>query len=291
LRRPSLRSPLLAANGLAALLILPLLAQVLANGTDQVSWIRPPTPRSVWAMFKLWSGGSDSLAALELALFALGVARAERGRFALSWFGVPVLGSLIYSLGVAPIAHPKYLIVALPAWLLAVAAGVDQLRSRGLRTGIVLVLSALSVVRLHSWYFDYQKERWREVVTSIASQSRPADVIVLDLFGPEAFTYYVWRLGAAPSMPDPVVPPRAWGFPAPRVTGPDLSTAAAARLAAAPRLWYVQNREQRFEPAHLPLGAKRRLWTRRFEPNDGDAQSLFADSQGRVITLELFAAP
>ena len=209
----------------------------------------------------------------------------------IGWFVAPLLGSVVFSLCVSPIAHPKYLLVALPGWLLGAAAGLECIASGNWRAAVLALALALSVTRLHFWYYDYQKERWREVVRTLAAESRGGDVIVLDLFGSEAFDYYVWRLGVAQRMPELIVPSRAWGFPTPPVSGPDLSAAASARLQAAPRVWFVQNREHRFDASQLKLGAKRPLSTRRYEPQDEDARSLYADSSGRIITLQLFANP
>jgi hypothetical protein len=62
-------------------------------------------------------------------------------------------------------------------------------------------------------------------------------------------------------------------------------------LQSAPRIWRVHNRSPSEAVLRALSSSQRLLWTRRFEPLDQDADSLFADSAGRIITLQLFAAP
>ena len=61
-------------------------------------------------------------------------------------------------------------------------------------------------------------------------------------------------------------------------------------LRAANRIWYVQNRQRRYDPApHLDV-TKQLAETVQFVPRDGDDASVFADSSNRVITVERFEA-
>lgn len=90
---------------------------------------------------------------------------------------------------------------------------------------------------------------------------------------------YVERLGQS----------RAWGFPAPEAEPQD-PLALSAKLRAAQRLWLVRNRSP-LSAAELPVAKSHRLvWQRELEPHDEDDRSLFANSHGRLISLQLYAA-
>jgi 4-amino-4-deoxy-L-arabinose transferase-like glycosyltransferase len=289
------RAQLFIAYGLAAAIAAPLCLQAFSAGADQVSWLYPPSVQRTWGTVVMLSGGSPLLALGETVLFALFTlpllrdqdsADALARRLVLAWLLVPIVASLAFSLFVAPIAHPKYLIVSLPAWLLGAAAAVDRLSWAKLRAAALSALLLSSTYRLQVWYGAYEKERWSEVVALIATQQRAGDAIVLDLLGSEAFHYYVERLGLEQQLPAPLFS-AGWGFPVPLVRGLDSVPKDRKLAAAATRIWRVRNRSDSSEAAQLD--SHHLLWTRRFEPFDEDASSLFADSSGRIITLQLFA--
>ncbi len=296
--RAALR-PMLLAFALAAACAAPLVFGALRAGTEQISWISRPTPASVLGLFVLFAGGGELLAALVGALF-LGflaltvrtVARAQPGAFAMllvsAWFVVPVLSTLTISRLFTPIAHPKYLLVCLPALLAGAAVCLARLAPR-LRALACAALLLACTSALHAYYVHYQRERWREVVAYLAEKMAPGDRLVLDLSAPEAFDYYVLHTGPGgrPALPQPLVPDRPWSILWPEVREHD-TREQVARFAAVARIWLVQNRSDdrdlraRLTRAHSPA---QRL---SFEPRDGDDRSLFASSQGRIIHVESF---
>jgi hypothetical protein len=82
-------------------------------------------------------------------------------------------------------------------------------------------------------------------------------------------------------------PPGIWSVPPPPAQ-PAAPDALRAALAAAPRVWWLQNRSAAFDPRAW-LGATHSERTGlTLEPNDEDDKSLFADSRGRVIRLRAF---
>ncbi len=288
---------LLLAFTLVGAFAAPLGLAALQRGAGQISWIYPPTPARIWAGFVLLVGGSTPLALIEGALFGWFVLRAWRTSEAppralaqqllLAWCVVPVAVSYGFSWLVSPIVHPKYLLVVVPALLLCVAAALDSLPRRAVRGALLSLLLLLSVGRLYFWYTQYQKERWRELVALLATRGRTDDALVLDVMLAEPLDYYVARTGVAARMPRLLRPARAWGLPPPaeRALPPQ---ALRSALAAAPRVWLVQNRSAAFD-AQAWLGSTHRpTESLRFEPRDEDDRALFADSEGRVITLRLF---
>jgi hypothetical protein len=293
-RRPGTpRLQLAAALALSAVFALPLFLQALGSGGEQIGWIYPPSLPAVWRSCELFSGGRW-LAVGELACigaFALGTAHGAplTRRWVWGWLLVPLLGSWLFSLCLQPIAHPKYLIIVLPAWVLAVSGGLARIASRQLRSLALCVLLLMAAVRLQVWYAELQKERWREVVELLATRWQPGDAIVLDVLGSESFDYYVERLGQSRRWPAALFPSRAWGFPGPEAEPQD-PLALSARLRAAQRIWLVRNRAP-LSAAELPVAKFHRLiWQRELEPHDEDDRSLFANSHGRLISLQLYAA-
>jgi 4-amino-4-deoxy-L-arabinose transferase-like glycosyltransferase len=299
-RRAALRS-FAIAFALAGICALPLVRAALRAGTEQISWISPPTLESTLGLFTLFAGGSRLLAALLGALFvgflALtfrsgALSRSEPSAFArlvlASWFLVPVFSTLVLSRLFKPIVHPKYLLVCLPALLAGAAVYLAQLapRVRALVSAALLLACASG---LYDYYAHYERERWRELVAYLAQEMGPRDRLVLDLSAPEAFDYYVLHAGRGgrPALPRPLLPDRPWSILWPEVREHDAQE-ESARFAAVDRLWLVQNRSDdrdlraRLTRTHSPVT---RL---AFEPKDGDDRSLFASSQGRIIWLESF---
>jgi mannosyltransferase len=303
-QRAALR-PMAIAFALAGICAAPLVLGALRAGSEQISWISPPTTESTLGMFVLFAGGSTLLAALLGALFlgflALTVpalSRSEPGAFArlmmAVWFLVPVLSTLVFSRLFKPIVHPKYLLVCLPALLAGAAVCLTQLvpRVRALASAALLLAGASG---LYDYYAHYERERWRELVAYLAENMGARDRLVLDLSAPEAFDYYVLHTGQGgrPALARPLLPDRPWSILWPEVREHGAQE-ESARLAAVERIWLVQNRSDdrdlraRLTRTHSPVT---RL---AFEPNDGDDRSLFASSQGRIIWLESFvrsAAP
>lgn len=297
--RAALRS-LALAFALASVFAAPLLLAALRAGIGQIGWIKPPTSASVVGLFVLFAGGNVLLAVLLIGLFlgfvfiALRALR-SRGKAAFpqllvaSWFLLPVVSSLGISAAIEPIAHPKYLLICLPALLAGAAACVARLRAPALQLGVCAALVCLSSASLYDYYAHYERERWRELVAYLARSMHPGDGLVLDLSAPEAFDYYALHEGTAgrAALPPPLLPDRPWS-----ITWPEVREHGAreqsARLGAAARIWLVQNRSEDLDlRARLTqTHASAALLT--FEPRDGDDRSLFASSAGRIIRLESF---
>jgi 4-amino-4-deoxy-L-arabinose transferase-like glycosyltransferase len=285
---------LLVALAPPALLAVPLALGVMRTGAGQISWIYPPSPERIWGALVTLAGGSWLLALADAALFVLfarAALRAERRRgeelLLLGWCGAPALLSYGYSWLVAPIAHPKYLIVSLPALLLCAGVALSRFSPRAL-AGVLGAMLLLCAGRLYVWYAQYQKELWREVAALLAARGRPADALVLDVMLAEPLDYYVVRGQLAARMPRLVRPQRAWGYP-PADPPPLDAELLRTQLREAPQVWLVRNRANGFD-AQYWLGATHQLReTLTFEPRDADDRALYADPGGRVITVQRFS--
>jgi mannosyltransferase len=297
-RADSPRGLLLLSQGIAGSIALPLLLQAFATGAGQISWIHRPTWRSAWESLVMWSGGGQLLAAaygagfLGFSAIALGRSRAARlpesvgNVLVLSWWWVPIALTFGISLLWTPIVHPKYLLVIVPALVIGVAVALDRL-PRKLALFALFAVGSLTLHRLHFWYTRYERELWREAVAELARRHQPGDALLFDGMSRDPVDYYVERLGLEQSIPVPIAPARPWGLPAESNVAIE-PAAIDASIAAAPRIWMLSNRTTSDELRERVMRTHAVGLRSDFEPNDDDADSVFADSSGRIITLELW---
>jgi Dolichyl-phosphate-mannose-protein mannosyltransferase len=300
----------LLAFALAALFAAPLVVRALLAGTTQISWLYRPTWESCLGMAALFVGGSLPLALTMLGLWlaflalcvrALGRVPSDPDAGAVThafahvlvavWFVVPVVATLAISRFATPIAHPKYLLVTVPALLSGVAVASARLFAPRPRAILVVLLVALSAHGGFDYYMHYEKERWREAVALLVARFQDGDALVLDLRAPEPFDYYVLRAGHASGrlLPRPLFPDRAWSI----LWGEQRAHTAqeqTARFRSAERIWLVQNRG-RDAALYAQLRKTHRSASRiALEPKDGDERALFAGAEGRIIYIESLVA-
>jgi hypothetical protein len=122
----------------------------------------------------------------------------------LAWLLVPVGCLAVFPLR-GHLYEPKHLSFASPALALLVAAGFAVGRrwvslTAAMAALVLLGLNAVSVG--HYFRPDVEKENWRGLVTHIANEVRPADVVI---FNPPyvrlPFQYYYKTLGQARQLP------------------------------------------------------------------------------------------
>lgn len=174
------------------------------------------------------------------ALTALGFrALQRRGRLVegLLWLVVPALLVSYFAWQNFKVFHPRYLSVALPAYLALLAAALADLPPR-LRAGAGAAVALLWAVSLHHHYFDprYGKEDMRGAGALLAAHAQPGERILAA--NTEALLFYYYR------GPVPVVP--FWlGWAA----DPDRCEERLARLTAgASGTWVVLSRGEDLDP-------------------------------------------
>jgi len=185
------RLPAWAALQLAALaLYAPLL--VLMSGAFSSRrgrwWVQPPSGASVRDALVEYAGSPALLLALGLlaaaAVVAL-VARREAGRLSLllTWLSVPIAVPLLISAVATPMFAARYPIAATPALYLLAAAGavaaaglLPRANLRRAAVGVAAVLvAALSIPQLASYYESTTRDDWREAAVYVESRARPGD--------------------------------------------------------------------------------------------------------------------
>jgi uncharacterized membrane protein len=135
--------------------------------------------------------------------------------FAPLYFIVPV--ALAYVVNpVMPFFFERYVLVALPGFILTVAFGLDNVAQRDARaaigvTGVLVLVSAFS---LGNYYFDdaYAKGKYGQMMAYVSQNAQPGDALVLNnpLQKP-LYNYYAPRGVPAFFLPDgaPLEDPRA----------------------------------------------------------------------------------
>jgi hypothetical protein len=109
------------------------------------------------------------------------------------WLILPIAFVFLVSYLLVPIYIDRFLLVALPPYLILVACGLLRIRNAIARRGLILALTLAISFSLSRVYFDlvYAKEDWRGLAGYIQQKSQSNDVIFLEtLEGTLPFNYY-----------------------------------------------------------------------------------------------------
>ncbi|MEX1006724.1 MAG: glycosyltransferase family 39 protein [Acidimicrobiia bacterium] len=215
------RSVLVAAGGFT-LAMIPLFAAILRRGGSGLDWIKPVTWARVQHTFEMFAGGTGYLllAALVACAFAFRAALrtwAHSGRgidawrytLLITWLFVPMIGILLVSF-VRPLFVNRYMIGALPAFVILTAAGITAMRPRQLAAGYLVALVVLSAVVLVDWlgsdtttaHTGVPREDWRGAVTYVLAHAGSGDAVVVQPRHLEtAWEYYFRRHGSPRDAP------------------------------------------------------------------------------------------
>ncbi len=223
LQKPEIRwrFVLVAAGGFA-LVVIPLFAAILRRGGGGLDWITSTTWSRVRDTFEMFAGGTGLLllAALVPCAFAFRAAwrtwsHSGRGieawRYALliTWLFVPVIGILLFSV-VRPLFINRYMIGALPALVILVAAGVTAIRPWQLAAAFLAALVVLNGVVLVNWlgsdtttaHTGVPREDWRGAVAYVLAHANHDDAVVVQPRHLEsAWQYYLRRNGSPRDAP------------------------------------------------------------------------------------------
>ena len=221
---PAKRCPwkqVFTAGALIVLAAVPVLWMIHIQPVRHLDWVQPPSllefyHLGVFLAAESGKGVGPVLLVLELVLVAVffrNMASARRDSanqslwpYALIASGLltPVFISLAASI-VRPLFFHRFLIICLPSWLLACAAGIMALRERRLRlwaTAGICLLSLASTVMSYSRV----REDWRGVANYLIDNARARDVVLyyrgVGNFATES--YRDWLPGGNANRPRPV---------------------------------------------------------------------------------------
>jgi hypothetical protein len=178
----------------------------------------------------------------------------------------PILVSLLVSI-VRPVFFHRFLIICLPAWLLAIAAAICVLSRRRIA---MLAVAGVCVLSLASTVMSYSRMRedWRGAVNFLIDNARPQDVVLYyqPVGGWAAESYRDWLPGGGANRPMAVsVDPQAGDW--------------RSKVAGARRVWLVEY------PANLSDDTARAVETQMHS-----RYAAVAVQQYRAITVTEFVA-
>ncbi len=186
--------PLFVAAGIATILALPVLWMIHLQPVRHLDWVSKPSWLELYHLgvfLAAESGKGVGAALLIVELLLIGVffrgllirrrsvhAELELWPYALIASGIltPLVFSLLVSV-VRPVFFHRFLIICLPAWLLATAVGACSLRERPVR---LLAIAGVCVLSFVSTAMSYSRSRedWRGAVNYLIDNARAQDVVV-----------------------------------------------------------------------------------------------------------------
>jgi mannosyltransferase len=210
---------LFVAGAIVAALALPVLWMILIQPTHHLDWVTKPSLLEVYHLGVFLAAESGKgvgpvLLVLELVLVGtfLRMLLSLRGRtgagseywnylFVASSLFTPVIFTLLVSM-VRPVFFHRFLIICLPAWLLAVAVAANGIARPRLRTLAIAAVCALSLVSTVISY-TRMREDWRGVANYLIANAAAQDRVVyyegVGNFAAES--YRDWLPGGANNRP------------------------------------------------------------------------------------------
>ncbi|HZD32373.1 MAG TPA: glycosyltransferase family 39 protein [Candidatus Angelobacter sp.] len=244
---PRARRPwkqLCAAGPLMALFAAPVLWMIHTQPGRHLDWVSKPSLLEVYHLGVFLAAESGKgvgpvLLVLELALvvgFCRAMLAARRAPAQPEFFSyalvasallMPIAFSLLVSV-VRPVFFHRFLIICLPAWLLAVSVGTLALTQTRWRTAAIAGVCGLSLVSTALSY-SRMREDWRGAVNYLIDNGRAQDVVLY--YQPvghwAAESYRDWLPGGSANRPTPV-------------SAEPQSNEWRTKIAGARRVWLVE---------------------------------------------------
>ncbi len=105
----------------------------------------------------------------------------DTGIFLVSWIIVPVIGASLISALTDMAYNVRYVAMALPAYMLILAAGISALRWPVFQISLLATVLLVNGLSLSNYYFDsrYAREDSRSAAQYLESAARPRDMILV----------------------------------------------------------------------------------------------------------------
>jgi len=160
------------------------------------------------------------------------------------WFVIPVLGTFAIARWYTPAAlQPKYVIVALPAFVTLAAIGLSNLPSVVLPGTCAAMMTIAAFPLLTYYQSDFKEgEDWKRAVEYVLKDQQPADgIIFLSRFGRVPFEYYYTAKWRGTGSLIPIYPATPWGQYVPLLAERELEPTSEAmrRVDACSRVWVI----------------------------------------------------
>jgi len=213
--RMRLRSGLIASAVLACALTLPKGLSVILTDVGQASWVPPIGWMNVLGLFSQFSGSLVAahgelllLTTVYLTTTAYGAlalifggreseGAGTRRSFIVLGFAIPIGVVLIVSI-VKPLLVDRYLIEALPFFVILCAIGLCRARPRWIGAAGLAAITVLSLHQDHLYYWRYKRDDWRGATAYILSNAKAGDSVVFASPAPRwPYDYYASKSGSA----------------------------------------------------------------------------------------------
>ena len=155
-----------------------------------IGWIPQATPLAplltLWNFSLLYVERAAWWDILALPLLTVGLVLGlwprQRRRLLALWLFVPLLTLLFLSQAIGLNLYvDRFLIICLPAFVLLLARGFNQIRRQWLRTAAIAALLLFTTVAMTRIFVDPRlaKQDWRSTITTVLQSRQPEDLIVL----------------------------------------------------------------------------------------------------------------
>ena len=100
--------------------------------------------------------------------------------FLVVWLLTPIVLPVVISRLTTPIYLQRYELVAAPAFFLMVSKGIGAIGQKHVRSVVLLILVALSLYSLPSYYSGVRKDQWRDAARYIDANALSDDLVVVN---------------------------------------------------------------------------------------------------------------
>lgn len=97
------------------------------------------------------------------------------------WLFLSILIPFLFSIIFFPLYLIRYIIFALPAFLIFVALGISRIKIRTIQAGVILVITILTAQALNLYYTEELKINWKEAFSYINANIKEDDAIIVSL--------------------------------------------------------------------------------------------------------------
>lgn len=170
----------LPAMGVLLLSIIPLAPYMFAMATRESWWLEQPAPWFIIGYIRKYFD-SYILTVVFCVLIVFGIKTTLHVResaenfkwplvLILIWLGISYLVPYIRGFVSLPMLHVRYTIICLPAIIMLVALGINNIRKPGTRNLIIALVAFGSFMTLNytiEYYTKIDKEQYREAITSV----------------------------------------------------------------------------------------------------------------------------
>jgi len=225
---------------------LPLCVLVVTGANSGVDWIAPLNVAELRATATQFAGTGDVALQLVIAmLLVTGLVASWASRrtecpspIVVTWFSVPIVVTILVSI-VKPVLVPRYLIIALPAYALAIGAGLSTFGRRRVIPVALLTLTFVACCYADIWHTGAAGENWRAIAASVDARAHPDDAIVVyPATAVSSFSYYARQDATLRARSGPTWPPSRWDAPFTRAIA-NSSVARQRDILGAPVVWLV----------------------------------------------------